>query len=83
MTGYVTIDCTGIDLGNLGTVTGIYEKFLSAVKTGKMMLLENVKNGTQNFSPIPAYGQMESTTSVFCSFFPVTIHISNLDVITM
>ena len=81
--GYVIIDCNGVDLGTLGTVTGFYEKTKTAVETGKPIVLNNVVNGTQKFTPITAYGGIESATSVFLSFFPVTLHVSNEDVITM
>ena len=81
--GYTNIDFTGVDLGNLGTVTGIYEKVKTAVETGKPMALYNIVNGTQKFTPIVAYGGVESSTSVFLSFYPITLHISNEDAITM
>lgn len=81
--GYALVDCDGVDLGNLGTVDGLYDKVLSAVKTDKYIILYNIVNGSQVFSPIVCYGGIESSTSVFLSFFPITLHISNLDVVTM
>lgn len=81
--GYAMIDFTGVDLGNLGTVTGIYERTRGAIKTGKPLVLCGVVNGKQAFSPMVAYGGMESDTSVFVSFFPITLHIDNTDEITM
>lgn len=47
------------------------------------MVLYGMVNGEQSFSPIVAYGGVESENSVFVSFFPVTLHISNADEITM
>lgn len=81
--GYSMIDCTGLDLGNPGTVTGLYEKALNAIKTNKPLVLNNVVNGVQAFTPIPGFGGIESSTSVFISFVPVTIHISNADAVTI
>ncbi len=81
--GYSMIDCKGLDLGNPGTVTGLYEKALNAIKTGKPLVLNNVVNGNQTFTPIPGFGGIESSTSVFISFVPVTIHISNEDIVTI
>ncbi len=81
--GYAMVDCSGLDLGNLGTVTGLYAKTKAAVSTGKPVVLCGLVNGTQAFSPVVAYGGEESSTSVFLSFFPVTLHISNLDVVTI
>lgn len=81
--GYVLVDCTGLDLGNPGTVDGLYNKVTAAVGTGKPIILTGIVNGTQAFSPIAAYGGIESTTSVFLSFFPITLHISSDDAVTI
>ena len=81
--GYVIVDCDGLDLGTLGTVTGLYAKVKDAIATEKPVVLAGIVNGEQAFTPIIAFGGVESATSVFLSFFPVTIHISNTDVVTM
>lgn len=81
--GYAIIDCTGLDLGNPGTVTGLYAKTKAAIETGKPLVLSGVVNSEQAFTPMVGYGGIESASSVFVSFFPVTLHISNLDVVTM
>ena len=81
--GYAMIDCSGVDLGNLATVPGIYAKTKDAIKTGKPIVLSGIVNGTQGFTPIVAFGGIESATSVFLSFFPVTLHIASDDEITM
>lgn len=81
--GYAMIDFTGCDLGNLGTVAGIYARVKAAIEGDKPIVLYGMVNGEQGFSPIVAYGGIESETSVFLSFFPVTLHISNADEITM
>ena len=70
-------------MGNLGTVNGLYEKAKAAIETGKLLILTGVVNGTQKFTNMPAFGGVESSTSVFISFFPSTIHISNQDVVSM
>ena len=81
--GYAIIDCNGIDLNDLGTVPGIYEKAKTAIDTGKPLVLNGVVNNTQKFTAIMSYGGVESSTSVFLSFFPITLHISNQDVVSM
>lgn len=81
--GYAMIDCSGLDLNTLGTVSGLYEKVKAAIETEKPLVLSGIVNDTQAFTPIVAFGGVESSTSVFVSFFPVTLHISNLDVVTM
>ena len=81
--GYAIVDCTGIDLHDLGEVTGIYAKVKGAVDTGKPIVLYNLVNDSQAFTPITAYGGVENSTTVFLSFFPVTLHITNEDVVSM
>lgn len=81
--GYTLIDMTGVDLNDLGTKTGLYNTIKAAVKASKPMVLCGLVNNTQAFSPIVAYGGEESSTSVFVSFFPVTLHVDSDDAITM
>lgn len=81
--GYAMVDCKGLDLGELGTVPGLYANTKAAIESGKPLILSSVVNGEQAFTPMVAYGGIESASSVFVSFFPVTLHISNLDVVSM
>ena len=81
--GYALIDCTGLDLGNLGTVSGLYAKAKAAVESGKRVVLHGVVNGEQAFGDMPGFGGVESESSVFISFFPVTIHINSSDEVSM
>ena len=80
--GYALIDCTGLNLNNLGTVKGLYDQILAAVNNNKPIILDGVVNDTQKFSPITAYGGIESA-GVFVSFFPVTLHVTSADVVSM
>lgn len=81
--GYVMVNCNGIDLNDLGEVPGLYNKVKDAIASGKPIILCGIVNDDQSFSPISAFGGIESTTSVFLSFFPVTLHIDSDDVVTM
>lgn len=81
--GYAMLDCAGLDLSNPGKVNGLYERAKKAIATNKPIQIYNAKNSTQVFTPIPAFGGVESSTSVFLSFFPVTIHIDNEDTVTI
>lgn len=81
--GYAMVDCSELDLNTLGTVTGLYEKVKAAISTDKPLVLFGIVNDEQEFSPIVAFGGIESDSSVFVSFFPVTLHISEEDVVTM
>lgn len=80
--GYALIDCTGLDLGELGTVTGLYNQLDAAIKSGKFILLANVENNGTSFSPIPSFGGYDDD-GIFVSFEPVTIHVSTSDVVTI
>ena len=81
--GYAMIDCTGVDLNDLGTVTGLYKKVKSAIETEKPIVLCGIVNDGQSFTPMIAYGGVESASSVFLSFFPITLHINSSDVVSM
>ena len=81
--GYIMIDCAGLDLGEPGTVAGLYDRLAAAIKTNKMITLYNLKNGDFNFTPVSAFASRESSTSIAVSFFPVVLHVSNLDVVTI
>lgn len=80
--GYALIDCTGLDLAELGKVTGLYNKLNAAIKSGKFILLANVVNGDTSFSPIPSFGGYDNG-GIFVSFEPVTIHVTSGDVVTI
>lgn len=80
--GYSLIDCTGLDLAELGTVTGLYNQLDAAIKAGKFILLANVENDGTSFTPIPSFGGYDDD-GIFVSFEPVTIHVSTSDVITI
>ncbi len=80
--GYALVDCTGVDLSNLGTVNGLYSKLDSAIKSGKFILLANIVNGDINFSPIPSFGGYDDD-GIFMSFEPVTIHVTSSDVVSI
>ena len=80
--GYALVDCSGVDLSNLGTVNGLFSKLDSAIKSGKFVLLANIVNGTTSFTPIPAFGGYDDD-GIFMSFEPVTIHVTSGDVVSI
>lgn len=53
--GYVLVDATGIDESTLTTegtkIDGIFQKFHNALKTRKPVIVENVINGDNEYSP--------------------------------
>ena len=62
-TGYVVVDCTGINLlaGEKKTVSGIYAKVKEAFETGKPMFACNCEYGTGvPMTPIPVMAIIEA-----------------------
>lgn len=53
--GYSLVDCTGLNLGSLAKIDGIYNKMLTAYKSNKFVLCANVVNGSAKFTPIPCF----------------------------
>lgn len=62
--GYQLVDCTGLNLGNLQKVTGIYDKMVDAYKANKLVILTNVVNGAAKFTPMPVFLAMENNVVV-------------------
>ena len=61
--GYTLVDCTGLNLGSLAKVTGIYNKMLTAYKANKLVLAKNIVNGSAKFTPIPVFLATETVDS--------------------
>ena len=64
--GYFIVDCTGLDLNSLGTVSGIYDNLLKAYESGKLVILGGIKNSTAVYGPVPVflYTALVSTATV-------------------
>ena len=56
-----SIDAEGLDLNDLGKVTGIHKQCTDALAIGKATLFENVVNGDEALIPIPVTLMMAST----------------------
>ena len=83
--GYTLVDCTGLNLGNLVKVDGIYNKMMSAYKENKFVLCANVVNGSAKFTPIPAFLATEtedSTTTIILTIMNLPYRISADDTIS-
>ena len=77
--GYSLIDCTGFDLANPGTVSGIYNKMIDAYHGDKLVICQNLKNGTVKFTPIAAFLGLEvdgSTTTAVLTIMNLPYRIS-------
>lgn len=83
--GYVLVDCTGFDLGNPVKVDGIYDKMMKAYNTGKLVICENMKNGTVKFTPIAGFIALEvdgTTTTIILTIMNLPYRISANDIIS-
>lgn len=50
--GYVLVNAAGVDLNVASaTINGIYAKFINAVDTGKLIIVQNVVNDDDALSP--------------------------------
>ena len=77
--GYTMVDATGLNLGSLTTVTGIYKKLMAAYNADKPVWLYNVVNGTAKFTPIPAFIALEvegSTITIILTIMNLPYRVS-------
>ena len=66
-TGYVVVDCTGIDLAaeEKLTVSGIFAAFTDAVNCGKPIFAENIVGDDEAFSPANVVVTLSSGDYIF------------------
>lgn len=77
--GYSMIDCTGFDLGNPTSVAGIYNKMMTAYKSNKLVICQNMKNGSSKFTPIAGFIATETegtTVTIVLTIMNLTYRIS-------
>lgn len=77
--GYTLVDCTGFDLANPGTVDGIYNKMMNAYNSNKLVVCQNLKNGSSVFTPISSFLGLEidgSTTTIILTIMNLPYRIS-------
>ena len=83
-TGYVVIDCTGIDLAaeDKLTVDGIFAAFTEAVNCGKPIFAENIVNDAATLSPANVVVYLSSGDYVF-TLGTATVTIDDEDGVTI
>lgn len=83
-TGYVVVDCTGIDLAaeEKVTVSGIYATVAAAFGTGKPIFFCNVENDGDLISSLNVAGHVSSGSYVF-KFGSATVTIDAEDGVTI
>lgn len=81
--GYVLVNATGVDLNKASaTVNGIYAKFINAIGTGKLIIVQNVVNDDLALSPVPLFAVVDSGAVEF-SIGGYAVSISNEDAVTV
>ena len=83
-TGYVVVDCTGIDLNASDpvTVAGIFAAFTDAVNCGKPIFAENIVNDDFALSPANVIVSLSSGDYVF-PLGSATVTIDDEDGVTI
>lgn len=83
--GYYILDASGVNLlaSAKATVSGIHAKAITALATGKPIIMHNCTYGANvPASPVPCFGHM-SSTSVVLHVAMLEITIDNADGVTI
>lgn len=82
--GYVFVDCTGLNVNTSSTqsITGIYNRALAAIKSGKPAYAVNCNMSGAPCTPISVVGWMEGT-NIIATGHVLRITIENDDDVTV
>lgn len=79
--GYFMLDASGVNLlaESKATVSGIHAKAITALSTGKPIIMNNCTYGANvPVSPVPCFGHMSSTSAVLhTAMLEITIDSSD------
>lgn len=84
-TGYTVVDCTGLDLikgSTEQTITGIYKKVQSAVKTDKMIIADNCNWDGRVVTPIQCFA-IDFGDYYIITSSTLQIYVRKTDVVTI
>lgn len=84
MSGYVLVDCAGLDLlkETKQTISGIYQRCAAALATGKPVWAENILWGTDPTSPVPVM-LINLSGTITASFCTLRLDIDSDDGVTI
>ena len=79
-TGYVKVDCTGIDLtkGTKQTITGIYKQVCDAMATGKLIIAENLSWGDKAVTPVHVFA-IDWGSEIIVTASTLQVHVETND----
>lgn len=81
--GYVLVNATGVDLNEASaTVNGIYAKFINAIGTGKLIIVQNIVNDDLVLTPVPLFAVVDSGAVEF-SIGGYSVSISDEDAVSV
>lgn len=81
--GYVLVNAVGVDLNEASaTVAGIYNKFVNAIGTGKLIIVQNIVNDDVSLSPAAIVATVESGVVSF-AIGGATVSITAEDAVTI
>lgn len=81
--GYVLVNATGVDLNKASaTVNGIYAKFINAIGTGKLIIVQNIVNDDLALTPVPLFAVVDSGAVKF-SIGGYLVSISDEDAVSV
>lgn len=84
MYGYATVDCAGTNMAataSTTTVSGLYNRLLNAIKTGKPIMIENYKMGSDNFNAAFVVAK-RATNAIHIYVLNSHVTVSNADQVT-
>lgn len=80
--GYIVVDCTGLDLSDntSQTISGIWNKAVSAIDADKPIVAYNTEYGTgKRVSPVTCFGWYIATDEIVIVGATLHIHIKDND----
>ena len=83
--GYFNVDCTGLDLtkSEKQTISGIWDKAVTAMKTYKPIMAYGCTYGTALVSPVPAFGWYIAADEIVIVGATLHVHIKSDDSATV
>lgn len=83
--GYVLLDCGNLDMTETDpqTVSGIWNRAVNAVNTGKPIWIHTAYDSDAEYSPIPVFARFDSTTTIICNAAGFTITITSGNTVTV
>lgn len=82
--GYVLVNAIGVDLSSESstTINGIYNKFVNAIGTGKLIIVQNIVNDDVSLSPAAIVATVSSGAVSF-AVEGATVSITAEDAVTI